>query len=253
MRFGTTLPLLFLTCGCASTDAVDMLASSDQQAITRDGSPSLISAKRHVVMLQASDSQMDSGGRPSYVLAIRNMQSGYLQFSPAEIRAYRVQADGSQVALKVYSYEELVTEEKHRQTMAAVGAALAGAANAYNAANAGYSTTTGTFNAYNNYGGRAYGTYQSSTYNSYQAYSAQQLASAQTSANFAAIRAEGANNLMALRGSIIRAHTLAPGEWYGGEIILDKPKKNNGQAQYTIVVSLDGEEYAFNVRQRKLS
>jgi hypothetical protein len=252
MRFGLLLPLLILTWGCASNDAVDMLASGDQQAITRDGSPSLISAKRHVVMLQATDSQMESSGRPSFVLAVRNMQDTYLQFRPSDVRALRVQADGSQIALKVYSYEELVAEEKRRQTMAVVGAALAGAANSYNAANAGYSRTTGSFNAYNSYGGSAYGNYQSTTYNSYQAYSAQQLAAAQTSANFAAIRAEGSQNLMALRGSIIKAHTLSPGEWYGGEIILDKPKKSNGQVQYTILVELDGEEHAFTVRQRKI-
>jgi hypothetical protein len=95
-----------------------------------------------------------------------------------------------------------------------------------NAANAGYSQTNGSFNAYNSHGGSAHGTYQSTTHNSCQSYSAQQLANAQMSADFAMIRAEGQNNLAALKGSVIKDNTLMPGEWYGGTIVLDAPKKS---------------------------
>src|SRR5438552_14337718 len=102
----------FLVTACASSDAVKLLASNDQQAITRDGAPSLISAKRNIVMLKASGEEMASGGRPSFVLALRNMQEGPLNFSPASVRARVLTADGVYRPLKIYSYAELVAEEK---------------------------------------------------------------------------------------------------------------------------------------------
>jgi hypothetical protein len=39
------------------------------------------------------------------------------------------------------------------------------------------------------------------------------------------IRAEGQNNLGALKGSIIKDNTLMAGEWYGVTIVLDAPQK----------------------------
>jgi hypothetical protein len=244
---------LLLT-ACAKNDAVSLLASNDQQAVTRDGSPALISAKRNVVMLKASGEEMESGERPTFVVALQNMQADPVNLSPNRITARVLSADGTFRPLKVYSYAELVAEEKRRQTMAAVGAVLVGVSRGISAANAGYSNTNGSFNAYNSYGASAHGTYSSRSYNAYQAYSAQQLANAQTSADFAAIRDEGAYNLQRLQGTIIKAHTLAPGEWYGGTIVLDKPKKDKtGSAAYSVSIELDGEEHVFHVRQQRVS
>jgi hypothetical protein len=226
---------------------VSLLASNDQQAITRDGSPSLISAKRNIVMLKASGEEMDSSDRPNFVVAIKNMQPGMVNFSPAGINAKVLSPDGTFRPLKVYSYAELVAEEKHRQTMAAVGAALGAVGRGMAAANAGRSNTYGTFNAYDNYGGRAYGNYSSTSYNSYAAFNAQQRANAQTSVDFANIRQEGAYNLQMLQGSIIKENTLGPDEWYGGT------KDKTGSVAYSISVVFDGEEHVFHVRQSKTS
>ena len=89
-------------------------------------------------------------------------------------------------------------------------------------------------------------------YSSYQAYSAQQLASAQTSAEFAHIRREGAERLAAMKGSIIREQTMRSGEWYGGTNVLEVAKKDrDGSAGYVIDIEFDGEHYSFNVKQTK--
>lgn len=247
-----TFLAVLLVGGCASSDTVSLLASDGQQAITRDGAPSLISAKRNIVMFQSSGEAVQSGQRPSFVIAVQNLQPTMVNFSPAGISAKAIDEFGQTKPLKVFSYAELVAEEKRRQTGAAVGAALLGASRAYNASNAGYSNTYGTFNARNNYGATASGTYSASTYNSYQAYSAQQLASAQTSADFAHIRREGSERLAAMRGSIIREQTMRSGEWYGGTIVLEIPKKaRDGSVGYVIDLEFDGEHYSFNVKQSK--
>src|SRR5262245_61275520 len=144
------------------------MAGSGQEAITRDGSSALVSTKTHLVMLRTLNSQMDSSARPMFVVALRNMKNQNLQFDASRINATRILDDGTIATLKVWSYDELVKEEKNRQTWAAVAAALGGVSRSMDAANSGYSQTTGTFNAYNSYGGSAYGTYQSTTYNAYQ-------------------------------------------------------------------------------------
>ena len=113
--------------GCASSDTVSLLASDGQQAITRDGAPSLISAKRNVVMLQSGGEEFSSGLRPHFVIAVLNMQPSTVEFSPTNVTAKVVDRTGTSRPLKVFSYAELVAEEKRQETVAAIGAALVGA------------------------------------------------------------------------------------------------------------------------------
>ena len=180
------------------------------------------------------------------------MQPEMLEFLPINITAKSIDGLGQSKPLKVFTYEQLVAEEKSRQTVAMIGAVLGGVGRGMNAANAGYTNTNGSFNASNNYGGTAQGTFNATSYNSFQAYSAQQLASAQTSAEFANLRSQGADNLAAMQDSIIKEHTLGSGEWYGGKIVLDVPKKDKvGSAAYVIELNFGGELYSFKVRQAK--
>lgn len=58
------LALLCLLVGCASSDKLELLAGSGQEALVRDSAASLISAKKNVVMLQVGDSEVVSGARP---------------------------------------------------------------------------------------------------------------------------------------------------------------------------------------------
>src|SRR5215216_1150763 len=99
--------LVCLLAGCASSDKLELLADSGQEALVRDGAHSLISAKKNIVMLQAGDSEVVSGARPTFVVAIRNMQNANLQFRASEIKATRVLDDGTMTDSKVWGYDEL--------------------------------------------------------------------------------------------------------------------------------------------------
>ncbi|AHB50350.1 hypothetical protein W911_14640 [Hyphomicrobium nitrativorans NL23] len=247
--------LLALLCcvlaGCASSEQILLTAAPDQQAIVRDGIPALISHKKHLVMLRPNNRLVKSGARPAFTLVVRNQGQSPETLFEASISASQTLA-GKSAAVRVYRYDELVQEEQTRQAMAAVGAALAGAGRAMSAANAGYVNTTGSFNAYRPGYGTAYGTYSSTTYDPLRAQIAQQAANAETTADFAALRAQGESNLMSLQQTILKDNTVMPGEWYGGSIVLDAPEKTgNEMIAYSIVVIFAGEEHVFSISHVK--
>jgi len=237
---------------CATNDQLSLVADADQQSLTRNGVQALISKKKHLVMLRPSAKTVRSNGRPSFVVAMRNMGNASLEFRIADIRAQSAAENGKAVALRIYSYEQLVQEAEDQRNTQLVLAGLAGAANAMAAANAGYVRSTGS------YSGRSYGvspqsfsgTYTASTYDPYRAQAAQRAANAETAANFAAIEAQGEQNLAMLESTIIKDHTLLPGEWFGGSIVLDTPPKSEaGRSEYLIVIGLGGDDHAFRVSQ----
>src|SRR5262245_39604295 len=77
-----------------------------------------------------------------------------------------------------------------------------------------YGTYSGALNG--SYTGSTTGIYSATTYDSGRAYAAQQMASAQTAANFAAIQVNGQQALDELQNSILKDNTVMPGEWIGG-------------------------------------
>ena len=151
--------------------------------------------------------------------------------------------------MRVYRYDELVSEEQTPQTVAAVSAELSGAGRAMSASNAGYVNTTGSVNAYGPYG-TPYGTatYTARTYDPLRAQLAQQAANAETQREAADLRAQGEKNLALLQGTILKDNTVMPSEWYGGTVVLDPPKRDNNQpARYEVVIEFGGEEHTFSV------
>jgi hypothetical protein len=82
--------------------------------------------------------QFKAGKRSAYVVAINNLSAGPIDFTVGNL--WVAQLVGGQVAnrLRLYTYEDLVSEERTRQIVAGVAAGLAAGANAYSAANAGY-------------------------------------------------------------------------------------------------------------------
>lgn len=249
--------------GCASNDRISLVADQSQQALTRDGVPALVSSKRQVVMLRPASSVVQSRGRPTFVVAVYNPGKRPVEFHAAGISAQLNSAASGPASIHVYSYEELVGEVQRKQRWAAFGAALQGVGASMAAANAGYTRTTGLYsgNTYGRYTGSLNGSYSASTtgsfsattYDSGRAYAAQQYASAQTAANFAAIEAQGRQALDSLQGSILKDNTVLPGEWVGGIVVLDAPAKGgDGTATYRIDVSLAGEIHSFVVSQSKV-
>ena len=192
---------------------------------------------------------MEAGSRPSFVVAVLNTQTTPIDFDPSEITARVVGPNGVLTPLKVYSYEELLAEEQRRENAKVALAVIGGVARGMAAADAGYSNSYGTFNASNNYGQTVQGTYTASSYNGYAQYSAQQLANAQTSRDFATIRADGERNLEQLSQTIIKKNTTLPNEWYGGTVVIQSPSTKQGTVTYIITVPFGGENHTFSVRQ----
>jgi hypothetical protein len=227
----------------------ELQAVEGQEAITRDGQQALISTKGNVVMLKAAPTGGEFGDRPSFVVAAFNAQAAPIDFDPAVITVTVVGSDGQSANLRVYTYAELVAEEKRRQNVKLFAAAVGGVARGMQAADAGYSNTTGSFNAYGSYGQNVRGSYSSTTYNNYSAFAAQQQANAMTSMQIAAIQQDGERNLQALGQYVAKKNTTMPGEWYGGLVVLGRPENANGSVSYTIVVPFSGEQHSFNIKQ----
>jgi hypothetical protein len=175
-----------------------------------------------------------------------------LEFRTGALRAELVTGKAKNIAIRIHSYEQLAEEAEDERKTRLVLAALGGVANSMSAANAGYVQTTGSYtgSTYGAYPGSFSGSYSATTYDPYRAQLAQQAASAQTAADLNAIQAEGERNLAVLESTIIKDHTLLPGEWFGGTIVLDAPQKSEaGRAEYLVTIPVAGEEHTFRVAQ----
>jgi hypothetical protein len=176
-----------------------------------------------------------------------------IEFRTADLKAELVSGNTKKAGLRIFSYEELVGEVEDQRNTQLVIAALAGAANSFSAANAGYVNTTGRYSAYGSQGGSAYGTYTATTYDPYRAQLAQQSAANQTADNFAAIEADGERSLEILADTIIKDHTIFPGEWYGGSVVLEAPPKlDDGTIEYRLSVQVGSEAHTFKVAQAQI-
>jgi hypothetical protein len=146
-----------------------------------------------------------------------------------------VQTRGGRVfhQLQVKSYDELVQEERTRQVMGAILVGVAAGANAAAAANAGYGVTPG---------GRTY-------YSPTAAAIAQANASYQNEAMIAGAAAQNHQRMAELEGMVIKDHTLIPGEWYGGQLHIERPQATDAPPTYLISVTIGGDVHRFDVSQ----
>src|SRR5687768_4502597 len=61
-------------CGACAQETIRFAAKPDQQAITRDGQPAVISQKPHtLVMIRPAFRKFARGERPVFVVAVRNL------------------------------------------------------------------------------------------------------------------------------------------------------------------------------------
>lgn len=250
------LLMLFVTIqGCATYGKISGIPSEDQKSVFKDGRKTLISIKQNTVAIAPDTDTITSGQRGEFVLAVNNGTNNDILFSTDNVAAH-VTTNGQLIALKVFSYEELVAEEKERQAWAAVAAALQGTADSMNAANAGYSNTYGTYSgsAYSNYGTSAYGygSYSSTTYNYAAAQAAQNAAQASSEARFARLEAEGEANLRNLGARILKKETIFPGAWHGGIIKVQLPEVSEQPQEFMLVIDVAEESHTFKFMQEKI-
>jgi hypothetical protein len=125
--------------GCARTEVARFQPGQGQQALVRDGQPAIVSRRASsLVMVRPASRQFKAGRRPVYVVAINNMGAAPLQFTISNLWVGQIAGGKVVRGLKVYTYEELVQEERNRQVAAAVVTGLAAGANAAGASQAGY-------------------------------------------------------------------------------------------------------------------
>lgn len=228
-------------------DVFSLTPAENQQAIVRDGVPALISAKRNVVFLRPVAPKQESHERPRFVVALFNKSKSPATFSVSDIRVTSSRPRETQI--KVYTHSELADEvERARNTQLALGI-LSGAAGAVSAASAGNSYTTGSFAQTSRYG-TSYGTYSSQTYSPALTQAALDANNQATLSNLAGIEAQAQSKLSELQATIIKDHTLMPGEWHGAVIVLAQPEMGDAGAEYRISLRFDGEEHTFAVNQR---
>ncbi|MGY3614855.1 hypothetical protein [Bradyrhizobium sp. USDA 10063] len=226
--------------GCVTSgETVQFRASNpQQQALVRDGRPALVSRQKNsVVLVGPASRQLQTNGRPVFVVGINNLGKTPVDFRVSQVEAMQHVA-GSDYPMQVVTYEMLVQEEKNRQVAAAIFTGLAAAGNAYSASQAGYGS-------YTTPRGHT-GTFYSPT----AAAIAQGNASAQNEAMVAATIETGQRNMAALEQSVIKDNTLMPGEWYGGQLHLAPPTDQGGAAKsYTIIITIGTERHVIDVSQ----
>jgi hypothetical protein len=226
--------------GCVTAgETVSFRASNpQQQALMRDGQPTLVSRQKgSLVLVKPASRQLQANGRPVFVIGINNLSGQPIDFRIAQVEVVQHVA-GSDYEMKVVTYEMLVQEEKNRQVAAAILTGVAAAGNAYGASQAGYGH-------YTTPSGRT-GTFYSPT----AAAVAQGNAAAQNEAMVAATVETGQRNMAVLEQSVIKDNTLMPGEWYGGQLHIAPPTdQGGGQKTYTIVITVGSDRHVIDVSQ----
>ncbi|MGC1708005.1 MAG: hypothetical protein WA764_26625 [Pseudolabrys sp.] len=230
--------------GCVTTETVQFKPRADQQSITRDGVPGLVSTRKDsIVIARPAAREFQIGGRPVFVIAIYNRSKGPEEFRVSNVSVTQ-NVNGNDAQLRVITYEELVSEEKTRQTIAAIATGLAVAGTAISASQAGYYNANSTV-----YTPR--GAYQVHTtgYSPAAASIAQSNANAQNAELISATIERGQANMATLERAVINDNTLMPGEWYGGQLHIAPLASQDGPKTYTISVAVGSDRHEIQISQ----
>jgi hypothetical protein len=246
MRIVWACLLAAVTAGCASTEKVEFKPRAEQQSLMRDGQAALISRRKNsLVLIRPASRQFQTGARPVYVVGLSNLTGKPLEFRVANVGVDQV-VNGSAVALKVITYDELVSEERNRQIAVAVITGLAAGANAYSASRAGYYNQSSTVTTPRGNTYHVHTTGYSPTANAI----AQSNAAAQNEAMISATVERGQQNMDALERGVIKDNTLLPGEWYGGQLhIQPLVSEGEGAKTYTITMMVGSDRHEIDVAQ----
>jgi hypothetical protein len=191
-------------------------------------------------LIRFASQQFQLEGRHVYVVGIYNLSNIPLKYSLQNVSFTQI-IDGRRELLKVYSYEELQSQEINREDTAT---ALVGR-------EAKINTAAVPPNKY----GSASGNVESTRYRPYETSrtavaihstlddpTASALAKTNTSIQNEAktIRTieAGRQNLIALERAVLGDHALLPGEWYGGQLHLEAPSRQASSRPRKYFVSL---------------
>jgi len=206
--------------GCASKEVASFRPAGGQQTAIRDGVAALVSRQPNsVVTITPASRDVNSGARPVYVLQVQNLGRQPVTFLVEQVTAAQITAGGERT-LRVFNYDQLASEERNAQTGRVVLAALAAGANSYVAGNS---------------------------------YWRQQNAAEQNARLAADVAAAHTNNMAALERTLIKNHTIMPGETYGGALHIQAPENEAGGKHYVIRVQVGSEYHEIRATQSPVS
>ena len=192
-------PILLTMVACARLETAHFQPRQGQDNLIRDGQPAIVSRQKNsIALVRPASRQFQAGRRPIYVIAMYNLTGMPLQFTVGSVSVVQL-VDGEDRALRVYTYEELVTEEQRRQTVQAIATGLAAAGNAMSAANAGHYNGTATV-----YGPGGVRTVNVSGYDPTAAQIAQSRAAAQNDAMIANVVSQASATSLRLSAQLSR-------------------------------------------------
>lgn len=247
MRIMVSFLLALVCTGCVTTETVQFRSSNpQQQTITRDGQPALVSRQKNsLVLVRPASRQMSPGGRPIFIVGIYNLAKAPAEFRVSDVAVAQT-VNGQEFPMQVVTYEMLANEEKSRQIAAAILTGVAAGANAYGASRAGYGNYSAT-----TYGPRGTSVTTGTFYNPTAAAIAQGNATAQNEAMISATIERGQMNMAALEQNVLKDNTLMPGEWVGGQLHLSPPTNppSGSQKNYSITIAIGSDRHVVDVQQ----
>lgn len=223
---------------CETTYSVAPVAAASQSVTYDHGSP-MVMSKKEQGAVRVSPTSNAFQGRMSFGVVAFNDGKTSANLGTENVRVFT--AAGTPVT--VFTYEQLAAQAKRAAAWATVAVALSGAANAYAAAQP---TTVNSYGSV--YGTRGSATYtaNSTIYNPSNAALANSINQANTSRSLNQISSTLDATLNNLGSSILRTTTIEPGNAFGGNVILEKPKFAKGEEQaLRVVVTFNGEEHEF--------
>lgn len=241
---------------CVNTSTQEMMYSNGQRAIV---------SKLNNTAIVVTPTSFESGGRMRVYVQTANRTEKKFDFD-SENLTVRTESLAERKYLHVYTYDDLVAEERSRQAWAAFAIALSGVSNSIAASNAGYSYTTGTYsgsyggNIYSPYGPSSYGydgtysgTYSGTTYNPYISQLAQQQATNQMTSQLTSIEAKSSSVIESLGNSILRYNTVYPNSICGGQVEIDAPTVDENKETFLLLRLRTGNEiHRFKFKVHKL-
>lgn len=218
------LVALCLLAACVPAYKIDVSASADQGLRFIDGRKIVVSEMpESTVVLVPPLGPVEKRGE--FGVIAFNYGSSELNFGTENISA----SAGDGTPVHVFSYIELLEEEKSRQKWAAVAAGLAAVGNSMQAANAGHSTSYGSYSGstYGSYGSTPYsantfGSGYVTTYDPAKAQAAQAIANQENQAMFQNMQQANAQNEARLQ-SILKTTTILPGSSHSGQTQFEVP------------------------------
>jgi hypothetical protein len=238
MRTQLLVVVAIFCAGCA-TPTLTPVPLSGQLVEYKGGLPTIISRQQRSAVITALVTNEVQNHAIFYIAACNT--SG----APATFGTENVSANSGGRTLRVLSYEQLVHDQRVKDTWQRVGLAMAAGARAGAAAQPAQTNVYGGYYGSDGYSGQYFGS--ATTYDPAATAVAQSAISADTRAQAATLNAANAARMNQLSG-ILRTTTVHPGQFAGGVVEVNDAGMNG---IVTLNVEFVGEMHRFAFRLTK--